>query len=213
MVSECGVCHNQSQGTGGDVSYCVRQASSGDGYHGLDTRMTVYSESERPWFAWIFVIVLLNIVARYANCGSQIFEKGWDPENGVIPFVMTGIPAFVVLGFLIRTSWTYFVREDGFGLHFGFSEWSVRFDYSDIIEAKRVDVRWTSWWGFGWRWRPRGIGYIVRNGPGVQISTKRSNRAYTFNCRDCDAMLSALGKAGVALTNFSDRVRPDANSV
>ena len=166
--------------------------------------MAVYSESERPWFTWVFVIVLLIVVACYARWGGQIFQKGWDPENGVIPFLMTVIPAFVILGFLIRASWTYFVREDGFGLHFGFAGWSVHFDYSDIIEAKQVDVRWTKWGGFGWRWRPGGIAYIVRNGPGIQIATKRSGRSYTFNCRDCDAMLTALGQAGVPLADCHD---------
>ena len=131
-------------------------------------RILMYSESERPWFAWFFVLALLIVVACYANWGFQNFEKGWGPENSVIPFVMTGIPGFVVLGFFARASWTYFVREDGFGLQFGFTGWSVHFDYSDIIEAKRVDVSWTSWGGLGWRWRPGRIGYLVRSGPGVR---------------------------------------------
>ena len=118
----------------------------------------MYSESERPWFVYVFVVSGLVAGACYARWGFAIAEKGWAPENGLIPFVATGIPALVVLGFFTRASWTYFVREDAFGLRFGFTGWSVRFDYSDIIEAKRADVSWKSWGGFGWRWRPGRIG-------------------------------------------------------
>jgi len=85
-----------------------------------------------------------------------------------------------------------------------FTGWSVRFDYSDIIEAKRVDVSWRSWGGFGWRWRPGRIGYLVRSGPGVKIATKRSRRTYTFNCQDRDALLAALGNAGVTIADRPD---------
>mgnify|MGYP000941584014 CR=1 FL=1 len=76
----------------------------------------MYSESERPWFAWAFVVSGLVAGACYARWGFAIAEKGWAPENGLIPFVATGIPALVVLGFFTRASWTYFVRDDGFGL-------------------------------------------------------------------------------------------------
>ena len=164
----------------------------------------MYSESERPWFAWFFVLALLISVACYATWGFQIVKKGWGPENDAIPFVMTGIPGFVVLGFYARASWTYFVREDGFGLQFGFTGWSVRFDYSDIIEAKRVDVSWTRWGGLGWRWRPGRIGYLVRSGPGVEIASKRFRRTYTFNCRDRDTLLVGLAKAGVTIADRPD---------
>ena len=50
----------------------------------------MYSESERPWFAWFFVLALLISVACYATWGFQIFKKGWcrpvaevdaEPEN------------------------------------------------------------------------------------------------------------------------------------
>ncbi|GIS60916.1 MAG: hypothetical protein CM1200mP2_31410 [Planctomycetaceae bacterium] len=164
----------------------------------------MYSESERPWFVYVFVVSGLVAGACYARWGFAIAEKGWAPENGLIPFVATGIPALVVLGFFTRASWTYFVREDGFGLQFGFTGWSVRFDYSDIIEAKRADVSWKSWGGFGWRWRPGRIGYLVRSGPGVEIATKRSRRTYTFNCQDRDALLASLGNAGVTIAAHRD---------
>ena len=104
----------------------------------------MYSESERPWFVYVFVVSGLVAGACYARWGFAIAEKGGAPENGLIPFVATGIPALVVLGFFTRASWTYFVREDGFGLQFGFTGWSVRFDYSDIIEAKRAASEWGS---------------------------------------------------------------------
>lgn len=160
----------------------------------------MYSERERPWFAWAFAITFLVCVVIYAFWGWRIVEQGWGLAGGT-PFVMTLIPTVVVLLYLIWSTWTYFVREDGFGLQFGFNGWNRRFDYSDITEAKRVDIRWTHWGGFGWRWRPGRIAYIVRNGRGVQIATNRTNRSYTFNCRDCDALLAALGKAGVPTTS------------
>ena len=160
----------------------------------------MYSESERPWLAWAFVIALLACVVIYAVWGWRIVAQGWDQAGGT-PFVMTLIPTVVILVFFIWASSTYFVCEDEFGLQFGFNGWSKRFDYSDIIEAKEVDIRWTHWGGLGWRWRPRRIGCIVRSGRGVQIATNRSRRSYTFNCRDCDALLTAIGKAGVPITS------------
>tara|TARA_B100000029_G_scaffold515159_1_gene620897 strand:- start:3157 stop:3669 length:513 start_codon:yes stop_codon:yes gene_type:complete len=170
----------------------------------MEEGVVVYSETERPWFAWVFVIVLLIVGACYAKWGGEIFENGWEDNDGTMPFLITSVPTFVVLVFCLRASWTYFVREDGFGVEFGYTGWSVRFDYSDIIEAKRVDVRWIRWGGFGWRLRPGGIGYIVRSGPGIQIVTTRSGRSYTFNCRDCEAMLAVLDKAGVAILDCQD---------
>ncbi|HCK53541.1 MAG TPA: hypothetical protein DIC23_10035 [Planctomycetaceae bacterium] len=170
----------------------------------MEEGVVVYSETERPWFAWGFVIVLLIVAACYAKWGWEIFENGWADNDGTMPFLLTIVPTFVVLVFCLRASWTYFVREDGFGVEFGYTGWSVRFDYSDIIEAKRVDIRWIRWGGFGWRLRPGGIGYIVRSGPGIQIVTKRSGRSYTFNCRDCEAMLAVLEKAGVAIPDCQD---------
>ena len=160
----------------------------------------MYSESERPWFTWAFVSTLLVCVVIYALWGWKVVEQGWGQAGGT-PFIMTLIPTVVVLVFLIWSSWTYFIHTDGFGLQFGFNGWNKRFDYSDIIEAKRVDIRWTHWGGFGWRWRLGRIAYIVRNGRGVQIATNHSNRSYTFNCRDCDALLTALGRAGVPITS------------
>jgi len=160
----------------------------------------MYSESERPWLTWAFAITLLVCVVIYTFWGWRVVEQGWGQAGGT-PFVMTLTPTVIILVLLIWASSTYFVRADKFGLQFGFKGWSTTFGYSDIIEAKEVDIRWAHWGGLGWRWRPGRIGCIVRSGRGVQIATNRSNRSYTFNCRDCDELLTVLGKAGVPITS------------
>ncbi len=162
----------------------------------------MYSESERSWIAWVFVVILLFCGGCYAFWARALVAADWDPR-AVIPFVVTLVLTVVILSSLIWSTSRYFVRDDGFGLQFGFTGWSNRFDYSEMTEAKEVVIRWTDWGGFGWRWRPGSIGYIMRNGRGVQIATTRSSRSYTFNCRDCDALLTALGEAGVPITSSS----------
>ena len=158
----------------------------------------MYSESERSWIAWVFAVVLLVCVVLYAFWGWEILENGW--ERGGTPFVLTFIPTAAILVLLTWANSTYFVREDGFGIQFGFKGWSKRVDYSDIIEAQEVEIRWTHWGGLGWRWRPGRVAYIVRNGRGIQIATNRASRFYTFNCRNCDALLTVFRKAGVPIT-------------
>ncbi|MCH2126503.1 MAG: hypothetical protein MK165_17060 [Pirellulaceae bacterium] len=103
----------------------------------------MYSESEHPWFAWSYVFALVIGGVLYAFCEWGIFEQGWRLEQ-MLPFVVMIFTIFAILLFLRRCSGTYFVREDGIGLEFGLTGWSVCFVYTDIIEAQPVDIRWIS---------------------------------------------------------------------
>lgn len=162
-------------------------------------QVVAYSETERPWFRWFFVIPLLFCAVVYSFWGWELFRKGWM-QGDVIPFFVTLVPTFAILSSLVWSCSKYSVCDDGLGLEFGFNGWwRKRFIYSDITEVRQVEIRWQNWGGFGWRWRPGRIGYIVRSGPGVQVTTHRSGRSYTFNCRDCDSLLNGLGKAGVRI--------------
>ena len=43
----------------------------------------MYSESERPWLAWAFVIALRVCVVIYAVWEWRIVAQGWDPAGVV----------------------------------------------------------------------------------------------------------------------------------
>ena len=100
----------------------------------------------------------------------------------MLPFVVTIFPTFAILLFLRRALATYFVREDGLELEFGFTGWSVRFVYTDIIEAQPVDIRWISWKGFGWRWRHR---------------LHRSQRSWRTDCHQTIGSLAHFSLSGL----------------
>ncbi|MEM7474821.1 MAG: hypothetical protein AAF483_07500 [Planctomycetota bacterium] len=158
----------------------------------------MYSEQERCWFAWIFVLVLVICSITYGFWAKEIIANGRQQAGGTV-WLCTIIPTVGACGFFIWASWNYFVRQDEFGLHVGFTGWSTRFEYSEITKVKQVEISWVRWGGFGWRWRPGGVAYILRNGPGLELHITGSKRSYTFNCKDCPRLLAALQKADVEI--------------
>ena len=154
----------------------------------------MYSESERPWFYHLLVTIV-----GVSLMGSVWFFNFLDvSERGTTVVIVFCLAfSFPIISFLVM-SWAfsrYFIQFDGNDLSFGYQGWNVKLSHSEIISAKTVDIKWIRWGGMGWRLRGlRKIGYIVKSGSGVEISTHRKGRMYTFNCSDPEQLVKELDK-------------------
>ncbi|MGA1821919.1 MAG: hypothetical protein ACMUIG_05275 [Thermoplasmatota archaeon] len=139
--------------------------------------------------------------------GWIIYQDGWNDDMLLPLIIYPGfiVPLFTVLSVVFGK---YFVRVDENGLSFGYSGWNVHLEHSQIINAKKVEIRWIEWGGMGLRMKGfKNIGYILGSGPGIRISTKIKNREYTLNCADPEMILLDLENHGVKVQKQPDLTR------
>ena len=158
----------------------------------------MYDEQYRPWFFYL----LVGILVIWA--GWILYSISWFSDDSISAFERNlTIAGFILLGvYLAWITWAislYKVRFDGENLAFGFLGWNTSFTRMGITSTKMVEISWFKWGGMGWRIKGlKKIGYITKNGPGIEIQTTRKGRSYTFNCADPQSLASHLEKVGVA---------------
>lgn len=159
----------------------------------------MYDEQYRPWFFYLLVGILVLWI------GWICYDITWFSDDSISSSGRNlAIGGFVLIGlYLGWITWAvslYKVRFDGENLAFGFLGWNTSFTRVEITSAKMVEISWFKWGGMGWRIRGlKIIGYITKNGPGIEIQTTRKERFYTFNCADSQSLASHLEKVGITV--------------
>lgn len=154
--------------------------------------MNTYSESYRPWWCWLLVLISLVCVASLMGTWFGIFPA--DPEGELVALIALGFASLLLVAVAVVFS-RYFVAADANLLTFGFSYWNVALPLDQIESIEATTIRPMQFGGLGWRMdRKRRIGYIVKGGEGVELTTK-TGRVYVFNCAASGILVEQLSPA------------------
>lgn len=158
----------------------------------------LFREDQTPRVAWILAFVTVACIAMYIVWGLIEFKDGWVEATNKLVYLVVMPLTVLPLVYLTRAFSRYsiiFTEESGLDL--GFVGWRVRLPTKDIVSAQKVDIKWVTWGGIGWR-LSRGrhhSGYILKNGTGIKVLT--ASHAYTFTSDDPIPLLEELRKANV----------------
>jgi len=113
----------------------------------------------------------------------------------------TGVIPTVIVGFLVAASTIAFGS-----VHVAIDEREVRvkswlgiprktISMANVTGAHAVETSFTQWGGVGYRVGPRGVGFIVRSGPAIEVHTGDSVFTVTVDRADEGAAVAAAAVA------------------
>lgn len=143
-----------------------------------------------------FHIFLKTIITKQNTMTNLYFEE----------FISPFAPALIIIPPILPIFWKYHVRVDDTVLDIGYSYiFHVTLDRrTDIERAQPIEHinGLTQWGGWGYRFNLKGHkGYIVKNGPGVQVTLKDGN-VIVFNCAEPDKVCQILNEPIVPAVTY-----------
>lgn len=132
------------------------------------------------------VILIITLVALVA---AAILLDHW---------LLYLLPIVTVFAILTSWSWTLKIDSRGFTYRSPLRIPHATIPYSEIENAKVIEINPGDWVGWGWRIKPSGTGLIAQGGKGIRIE-KRDGKALEASCHDAEtavALLKRQAKSG-----------------
>ncbi len=85
------------------------------------------------------------------------------------------------------------VREGDFEVKFS-SVFARTIPWSHVVSVRVVNVRPRDWGGWGFRWKPKSIGIVMRKQPGLRFDFA-NNRSLTMTLNNVDEGIEVIKKA------------------
>lgn len=140
------------------------------------------SDSSSPLLRW-GVAAIIGLVTIFVLFVNVVFNPEEKLEGTQLYFFL----ASMGIATLVATSFSkaeLLVRERDFEVKFS-SIFSRTIPWSHVVSVRVVNVRPRDWGGWGFRWKPKSIGIVMRKQPGLRFDFA-SNRSLTMTLDNAD---------------------------
>ncbi len=148
------------------------------------------SDSYSPVLRW-GVAAIIGIITIFVLFINVAFNPE-DKLEGTSLYVFIGSMLIATLVAMAFSRVELKVREEDFEVTFS-SVFARTIPWSQVVSVREVNVRPRDWGGWGFRWKPKSIGIVMRKQPGLRFDFA-NNRSLTMTLNNVDEGIEVIKK-------------------